>query len=268
MQTIPLYSNPADLVRSDALEHVPTLDIYEPFGTSFTDTAAVILPGGGYGELSTQEGEGFAGIFQLWGFKAFVCNYRLGAHGYRHPVMLRDAARAVRAVRSRASEWGINRIILVGSSAGGHLAATLLTRWDAGQPNHPDPVERVSSRPDFGVLCYPVITMGEGTNGWTRDNLLGQNPSPELIKELSAELHVTAETPPCFVWHTHADDVVPVTNPLLFVSALHRAGVPFEFHVYQDGEHGLGMKDGIAWTEDCMRWLRHRLQTGDHPQQP
>ena len=263
MKTIPLYSNLSDLVRSDAPEHIPTLDIYTPFGKSFNDTAVVILPGGGYGVLSDHESEGFAGVFQLWGFKTFVCNYRLGPNGYRHPVMLHDAARAVRLVRARASEWEINpdKIVLVGASAGGHLAATLLTNWDNGQPNHPDPVERVSSRPNLGVLCYPVITMGEATNGWTRDNLLGQNPSPQLIAELSTERHVTANTPPCFVWHTHADPVVPVANPLLFVNALHRAGVPFEFHVYQDGQHGLGMLDGVPWVDDCMRWLKNRLPT-------
>jgi acetyl esterase/lipase len=265
MQSIPLYSNPADIARDDATEHVPTLDIYEPFGNTFNDTAVVILPGGGYGMLSAQEGEGFAGIFQLWGFQTFVCNYRLGSHGYRHPVMLHDAARAVRLVRSRVTDDGIRQIVVVGSSAGGHLAATLLTRWDAGEPNHPDPVERLSSRPDLGVLCYPVVTMGEETNCCTRDNLLGRDPSCDLIKELSAELHVTPETPPCFVWHTHADDVVPVANALMFVNALHGAGVPFEFHVYQDGGHGLGMKDGSAWTDDCIRWLRHRLQAGSRP---
>ena len=262
MQSIPLYSTQADLLRDDAPEHVPSLDIYDPFGNSFCDAAVVVLPGGGYGMLSAQEGEGFAGVFQLWGFKAFVCNYRLGTHGYRHPVMLNDAARAVRLVRARADELGINpnKIILVGSSAGGHLAATLLTRWDTGCPDHPDPVERVSSRPDLGVLCYPVITMGEATHGETRDNLLGQNPSPKKIADLSAEHHVNDATPPCFVWHTHADNAVPVANPLLFVNALHQAGVPFEFHVYQDGGHGLGMKDGISWTQDCLRWLKNRLQ--------
>jgi acetyl esterase/lipase len=239
----------------------PTLDCYEPFGETFRDAAVVILPGGGYGFLSPQEGEGFAGIFQLWGFRAFVCNYRLGTQGHRHPLMLHDAARAVRYVRANAAEWGINpqKIILIGSSAGGHLAATLLTQWDAGQPAHADPVERVSSRPDLGVLCYPVITMKAATHAGSRRNLLGENPSPELIEALSAECHVTPETPPCFVWHTHADPGVPVANALAMVNALHAAGVPFEFHVYQDGNHGLGMKDGHPWVEDCLRWLRRRL---------
>ena len=239
----------------------PTLDVYEPFGETFKNAAVVILPGGGYECLSAQEGEGYAGVFQLWGFKTFVCNYRLGSKGHRHPDMLHDAARAVRIVRANANAWGIhsNKIVVVGSSAGGHLAATLLTKWDDGQSDHADPVERVSSRPDLGVLCYPVITMMEGTHLGSQENLLGKNPAPELVKALSAERHVTSQTPGCFVWHTHADGCVPVANALLFINALHMAGVPFEFHVYQDGNHGLGMKDGLPWVNDCIQWLRLRL---------
>lgn len=239
----------------------PTLDVYEPFGKTFTDAAVIILPGGGYEYLSAHEGEGFAGVFQLWGFKTFVCNYRLGSQGHRHPDMLQDAARAVRLVRANASAWGIhpNKIVLVGSSAGGHLAATLLTKWDNGQPDHADPVERVSSRPDLGVLCYPVITMMDGTHLGSRENLIGKTPAPELVKTVSAECHVNPQTPGCFVWHTHADGCVPVANALLFVNALHAAGVPFEFHVYQDGDHGLGKKDGHPWTNDCLTWLSRRL---------
>ncbi|MBC8003472.1 MAG: alpha/beta hydrolase, partial [Opitutaceae bacterium] len=231
------------------------------FGHEFNDAAVIILPGGGYEGLSSQEGEGYAGVFQLWGFRAFVCNYRLGSEGHRHPDMLHDAARAVRHVRANAVEWGVDpdKIILIGSSAGGHLAATLLTRWDDGRPDHPDPVERVSSRPNLGVLCYPVITMGAGTHSGSRDFLLGKDPSPELVKELSAECHVTPQTPECFVWHTHADGCVPVGNAMLFINALHAAGVAFEFHVYQDGDHGLGMKDGHPWSKACLNWLRRRL---------
>ncbi len=249
------------LLHPDGPADGPMLDCYEPFGETFTDAAVVMLPGGGYEGLSAQEGEGFAGVFQLWGFRAFVCNYRLGSSGHRHPDMLHDAARAVRYVRAHAADLGVdaNKIILIGSSAGGHLAATLLTKWDAGRPDDPDPVERVSSRPDLGVLCYPVITMQEGTHGGSRNNLLGKNPSAELVHALSAECHVTPQTPECFVWHTHADGCVPVANALLFINALHAAGVPFEFHVYQDGDHGLGMKDGHPWTQDCLNWLRRRL---------
>ena len=222
----------------------------------------MILPGGGYGGLSSQEGEGFAGVFQLQGFKAFVLNYRLGSDGYRHPVMLADAARALRIVRSRAASDGFdpNKIVIIGSSAGGHLAATLLTKWDEGNPGSPDPVERMSSRPDLGILCYPVITMGTATHGGSRENLLGADPSEALCAELSAEKHVTPQTPPCFVWHTWEDPAVPVENPLLFVTALRKAGVPFECHIYQDGGHGLGMKDDVTWHGDCLRWLEKRLK--------
>lgn len=261
MQKIPLWSGPTPHAKGDAATDIPTLDIYEPFGSKFQDAAVLILPGGGYGGLSSQEGEGFAGIFQLQGFKSFVLNYRLGSSGYRHPVMLEDAARALRLVRSRAGGDGFNpnKIIIIGSSAGGHLAATLLTKWDAGNPVDPDPVQRLSSRPDLGILCYPVITMGPLTHGGSRDNLLGSEAPQSQLAALSAELHVNPTTPPCFVWHTWEDGAVPVENTLLFAGALREAGVPFECHIYQDGGHGLGMKDGIAWPEDCMRWLAKRL---------
>jgi acetyl esterase/lipase len=263
MQTIPLWPDTIPHAKGTSAEDIPTLDIYEPFGTTFSDCAILILPGGGYGGLSSQEGEGFAGVFQLQGFKAFVLNYRLGSSGYRHPVMLADAARALRLVRSRAAADGFdpNKIIIIGSSAGGHLAATLLTKWDAGNPDDPDPIERLSSRPDLGILCYPVITMSEATHAGSRANLLGPDSDPALQEALSAENHVRTDTPPCFVWHTWEDPSVPVANPLLFVSALHRAGVPFECHIYQDGGHGLGMKDGITWQTDCLKWLGKRLKT-------
>ena len=262
MQSIPLWSDPVPHAKGSASTDIPTLDIYEPFGAKFPDSAILILPGGGYGMLSSQEGEGFAGVFQLQGFKAFVLNYRLGSDGYRHPVMLADAARALRIVRSRAASDGFdpNKIVVIGSSAGGHLAATLLTKWDEGNPGSPDPVERMSSRPDLGILCYPVITMGTSTHGGSRENLLGADPSEALCAELSAEKHVTPQTPPCFVWHTWEDPAVPVENPLLLVTALRNAGVPFECHIYQDGGHGLGMKDDVTWYGDCLRWLEKRLK--------
>src|SRR5690606_22279404 len=142
----------------------------------------------------------------------FVLKYRLGSHGYRHPRMLEDAARAVRLVRARAAEWGIDpaRVGIMGSSAGGHLASTLLTHFDAGDASAADPVERQSSRPDFGILCYPVITLGEFTHQGSKRNLLGDNPAPELIELLSNERQVTEHTPPVFLWHTIEDRAVPV----------------------------------------------------------
>ncbi len=261
MKTLPLWPGAAPLARGDSPQDIPTLDVYEPFGTTFNDAAVLILPGGGYGILSPQEGEGYAGIFQLWGFKAFVCNYRLGTDGYRHPAMLTDAARALRTVRSLAADHQFDpkKIVIVGSSAGGHLAATLLTKWDDGIPDHPDPIERQSSRPDLGVLSYPVITMREKAESGSRRNLLGENPTPELENLLSAQLHVQASTPSCFIWHTVEDGVVQVEDSLLFAQALRAAGVPFELHCYQYGGHGLGMKDGIPWVQDCLRWLGRHL---------
>ncbi len=269
MNSIPLWSSQVPHARGDAPHDVPTLDCYQPFGTSFSDCAILILPGGGYGQLSAQEGEGYAGMFQLWGFRSFVCNYRLGSHGYRHPVMFDDATRALRLVRSMAEEleFDPDKVVIIGSSAGGHLAATVLTKWDPGDPHASDPIERVSSRPDLGILCYPVISLKNDrhTHAGSRANLLGETPSAQETELLSAECHVRPDTPPCFIWHTVEDGAVPVENALLFAHALRTAGVGFELHCYERGGHGLGMKDGITWSDDCRRWLTQRLR-GPLPQ--
>jgi acetyl esterase/lipase len=139
----------------------------------------------------------------------------------------------------------------------------LVTHFDAGKPDAADPIERASSRPDLGILCYAVITMGEYTHRGSRSNLLGNDPSPELIRELSNELQVTKDTPPCFIWHTYEDSAVPVENSLQFAEALRKAGVPFDLHVYQKGPHGLGLGTGDwnpekrhPWTRDCGFWLK------------
>jgi acetyl esterase/lipase len=261
MEKILLWPEGAPGALGANAQDQPCLDVYEPFGNAFTDAAVLILPGGGYAHLAPHEGEGYAGMFQLWGFKTFVCNYRLSTHGYRHPAMLHDAARAVRTVRSLAGKMSFHphKIVLVGSSAGGHLAAILMAKWTNGRANDSDPIEQVSSRPDYAVLAYPGITMGEHAHGGTRASLMGESPSPELVHELSAEHHLRADSPPCFIWHTVQDPVVPVRNTLLFAEALHNAGVPFESHVYEYGWHGLGMKDGQPWVDDMFRWLRRKL---------
>jgi acetyl esterase/lipase len=154
------------------------------------------------------------------------------------------------------------RVGVIGSSAGGHLASTLLTHFDAGNAASGEAVERESSRPDFGILCYPVITMGEFTHAGSKKNLLGPSPSEELVRLLSNELQVTPETPPCFIWHTVEDPAVPVENALLFAGALRRARVPFELHVYEKGGHGLGMpgagKLAPPWDEALGRWMSAR----------
>ena len=148
------------------------------------------------------------------------------------------------------------RVGIMGSSAGGHLASTLLTHFDAGHGDATDPVERLSSRPDLGILCYPVITMGPNTHMGSKNNLLGKEPDPDLVKLLSNELQVTRETPPCFIWHTWEDKAVKVENSLDFAAALQKAGVPFDLHVYQKGAHGLGLGKNLPWAQDCIFWLK------------
>lgn len=261
---IPLWPTAAPGALGQAPQDIPTLTAYAPAAGSANGASMLVLPGGGYGGLAPHEGEDYARWLAALGITAHVLNYRLGSAGYRHPVMLQDAARALRTVRAAARRTGLDpqRIGIIGSSAGGHLASTLLTHFDAGSPNSPDPVERESSRPDLGILCYPVITLGEFTHAGSRQNLLGDNPSESLVHHLSNELQVTPQTPPCFVWHTAADAAVPVENALLFASALRRSGVPFALHIYEKGVHGLGLpsagKGAPAWDEACANWLRVR----------
>jgi len=213
---LPLWPDGAPGALGKEPKDIPTLTAYYPAAETATGAGMVICPGGGYAGLAPHEGEAYAHWFNEQGIAAFVLKYRLGSAGYRHPRMLEDAARAVRLVRFHAAEWKLDakRIGLIGSSAGGHLASTLLTHFYAGQTNAADPVDRVSCRPDLGVLCYAVITMGDETHRGSRDNLLGKNAPPELIQELSNQLHVSKETPPCFLFHTSEDAAVPVENSL------------------------------------------------------
>ena len=226
-------------------------------------TAVIVLPGGGYRALSmNSEGRQVANYLNSMGIAAFVLQYRLGPR-YHYPVEIEDAQRAIRIVRSHANEWHIaqNRIGIMGFSAGGHLAATASTRFDSGMPNASDGVDRVSSRPDFSILCYPVISL---TEAWTHQgsklNLLGENPAPELAKTLSMENAVTAQTPPTFIFQTNADTTVPAENSVYYYLALRKAGVPAEMHVFENGPHGVGlaMYDPALseWPKLLVNWLR------------
>jgi acetyl esterase/lipase len=262
----PLWTNGAPGTLGNAEKDTPTLTVYLPEQTNALNAAFVICPGGAYQHLAKHEGELYALWLNTHGMAGFVLKYRLGPNGYHHPAMLQDAARALRTVRARTAEWNVdpNRIGIMGSSAGGHLASTLLTHFDAGDANAADAIERVSSRPDLGVLCYPAITMGKFAHAGSKANLLGTNPPPELIAELSNELQVKSNTPPCFIWHTWEDKTVSVENSLDFAAALRRAGVPFDLHIYERGGHGqgLGVKDRIdpakflPWVGDCEFWLK------------
>lgn len=256
-----LWPGDAPGARGTAPEDIPTLTAYLPDAANRNGASILILPGGGYEHLAPHEGQGYAVWFAEHGVTAYVLKYRLGPK-YHYPVELEDAARALRMVRAFAVRDGLDphRVAIIGSSAGGHLAATLLTKWDAGNPHSSDPVERESSRPDLGILCYPVITMGQFTHKGSKENLLGKHPSPELVQELSAELHVTKDTPPTFIWGTDEDKTVPIENEMLFASALRKAGVPFTLHIYEKGPHGLGMgrpgHPAPPWTKDLLYWLR------------
>jgi acetyl esterase/lipase len=264
---IPLWPDGAPGALGKEDKDIPTITPYLPAPEKATGAAMIICPGGGYGGLAPYEGKDYALWLNEQGVAGFVLKYRLGPAGYHHPAMLQDAARAVRLVRAKAGEWKLDpkRVGIMGSSAGGHLASTLVTHFDAGQPDAADPIDRQSSRPDLGILCYPVISMGPSTHQGSRNNLLGRDPSPELIKLLSNELQVTPQTPPCFIWHTYEDTAVKVENSLDFAAALRKAGVPFDLHIYQKGAHGLALgskqydpSKWHPWTKDCSYWLNEQ----------
>lgn len=260
----PLWTSGAPGALGERHQDKPTLTVYLPEKGKATGAAMVICPGGGYGGLAGHEGGDYALYLNQHGLTCFVLKYRLGPAGYRHPAMLHDAQRAIRTVRARAEEWGVDskRVGIMGSSAGGHLASTAVTHFDPGQPGASDPIEHQSSRPDLGVLCYAVITMGENTHGGSRKNLLGDNPAPELIELLSNERQVTAQTPPCFLWHTWEDKGVKIENSLGFAAALQRHKVPFDLHIYQKGGHGIGLAskppfdNPHPWAKDLVFWLK------------
>lgn len=266
--SFPLWPHGAPGALGKEASDIPTLTVFLPSPEKATGAAMVICPGGGYGHLADHEGSHYARWLNNQGIAGFVLKYRLGSNRYRHPAMLHDAARAVRTVRARAGEWRLDsgRVGIIGSSAGGHLASTLLTHWDAGDTNSADVIERQSSRPDAVILCYPVITMTEPfTHKGSRANLLGTNPPPELVKELSAELQVNKSSPPCFIWSTEEDKTVPVENSLQLAAALRRAGGRFDLHIYERGSHGIGLGNKTfdtekfhPWTRDCEFWLRER----------
>lgn len=269
--SLPLWSGRAPLAQGDSATDRPTITPFLLPAGQGNGTAVVVLPGGGYQHLAMDhEGYQVARWLNSLGVAAFVVQYRLGPK-YHHPAELMDAQRAIRTVRSRAAQWGVNpgRVGIMGFSAGGHLASTAGTHFDAGDPRAADPIDRVSSRPDFLVLGYPVITLKDPyAHKGSRQNLLGANPDPALVALLSNETQVTKDTPPTFLFHTTDDATVPVENSILFYEALHRAGVPAEMHLYETGRHGVGLAPAIpalsTWPTLLAGWLRARglLGTG------
>ena len=243
----------------------PDLEVYMPSPAKAAGTAVIICPGGGYVQLDmVHEGRETAEWLNSLGITVFVLKYRLGPR-YHHPAMLQDAQRALRYVRANADQFGVSpsRIGIMGFSAGGHLASTAATHFDSGNPLAPDLIDRVSSRPDFLILCYPVISFtSEYSHKGSRYMLLGEHPDPRLAESLSNEKQVTAQTPPTFLFHMADDKVVPPENSVLFYLALLKAGVPAELHVYEQGKHGcaLARTDPVlsSWTTRLTDWLKVR----------
>jgi acetyl esterase/lipase len=247
----------------------PTVRAYLPPDDIATGAAVVVLPGGGYSIVAMgHEGYDVAKWLNSIGVAAIVVKYRVSddpAYGYQHPVPLLDAQRAIRLTRSKASDWGIDpdRIGVLGFSAGGHLASTTGTLFDRKLlVRDRDEIDRLSSRPDFMILVYPVIsTTKPFGHGGSKRNLLGADPDPGLVRLLSSELNVTEQTPPTFLVHAHNDPVAS-ENSIYFYLALKSAEVPAEIHLYESGGHGFGLgREGQAiasWPLRCEEWLRAR----------
>jgi acetyl esterase/lipase len=264
-QVLPLWSGAAPGALGAEDRDIPAITVFLPRTVTPNTPAVIVCPGGGYANLaSNHEGRQVANYLNSLGVAAFVLRYRLGPR-YHHPIEMGDAQRAIRTVRSRALEWRLDpgRIGIMGFSAGGHLAMTVSTHFDAGNSGASDAVDRVSSRPDFTILGYPVISMVEPwTHQGSRSNLLGNNPDPELARNLSGEQAVTKETPPTFIFQTNADTTVPAENSVQYYLALRKSGIPAEMHIFEKGPHGVGLANDdpalSEWSKLLANWLRVR----------
>jgi len=259
-KVLPLWPQGVPDARGNGPADNPIITVHLPPAGSTNTVAVLICPGGGYGGLcSSYEGHDVAKWLNGFGIAGIVLKYRMSP--YRHPVPLHDAQRAMRLIRLHAQEWNIDahRIGAMGFSAGGHLASTLGTQFDAGNPGAAEPVDRLSCRPDFMVLVYPVITMGAKGHAGSTINLLGANPTQAARDSVSSELHVATNTPPAFLAHAVTDALVPVDNSRLFVAALKAKGVPVSYCELPKGSHGLGCgkgEDWAAWQAACLTWLK------------
>lgn len=257
-----LWPERAPHAIGDEQADIPHIELFLP--QTGSGGSVLVCPGGGYGHLAPHEGETIGAFFAERGISAAVLKYRI-APRYKHPAPLADVSRAMRTLRHNAEEWKIDsaRLAVMGFSAGGHLASTLSTNFDAGNASAADPIDRKSSRPDASVLCYPVITLQQPyAHTGSRNNLLGPDAPQSLADELSNDQRVTPQTPPTFLFHTVDDGSVPVENALLYAAALRRAGVPMELHLYETGRHGVGLAlDNprlAGWSELLVKWLGAR----------
>jgi acetyl esterase/lipase len=240
----------------------PHLEIFTGYGPA-PHTAVVVCPGGGYRSLAyPKEGTQIAEWLNLRGITAFVLTYRLSPR-YHYPEPILDGYRSVRWVRSHAAEYHVapDRIGMWGFSAGGHLVGMVGTHFDAGNSQAADPIDRASDRPDFVISSYGVLTMQPGiAKPGSLNSLIGDNPPQQVVDDLSADKHVTAQTPPYFLYATTPDQSVPVLSSVAFYTALVKAGVPAEMHIFQTGPHGTALGQSNpeldAWPGLLENWLR------------
>ncbi|MCA9070071.1 MAG: alpha/beta hydrolase [Planctomycetaceae bacterium] len=262
-EPIKLWPDGAPGAVGNEPEDIPELRIYQPDPAKATGCGIVVCPGGGYAVHATDhEGHQVAKWLNTIGVTGFVLKYRLGRR-YKHPAPLQDAQRAIRYVRANAKDLGVDpdRVGIMGFSAGGHLASTLATHFDAGDPDNEDPTERQSCRPNFAVLCYAVVSFtADFSHSGSANNLLGKDADPKMLENLSNEKQVTSETPPTFLFHTGEDTGVPVENSLAFYQALRKVKVPAELHVFEKGPHGVGLAPGrpalANWNTLLGNWLK------------
>ncbi len=268
-EKIVLWPQGAPDAKGNQDKDKPNIAFYPAPKDTNCGAAVLICPGGGYVNLAyKKEGTKFAQWFNQRGINAFVLKYRLSTWdvaGYTYPAQFNDACRAMRIIRYRAGEWNIDpaEIGIMGFSAGGHLASTVATHFDSGNPAAKNPVEKISCRPNFMMLIYPVISFTTPySHRFSRKVLLGENPDMELIEKLSNENQISTMTPPTFLIHGNSDSGVPPENSILFYQGLRKAEVPAEIHIFEKGEHGFGLAENqetlAIWPELMHNWLKNR----------
>ena len=256
-EAFPLWERDTPYAKGAGENDIPTLTPFTPNKKS--NTAIVVCPGGGYYMLAGHEGHDYAEYLAMHGVTAYVLRYRLGQFGYRHPAMLADAQRAIRTLRS----LGYKTVGIMGSSAGGHLTGTACVHYGFPAYELKDEIDKQSAKPNFGVFCYAVTTFNPpfGHTG-SGENLLGKNATKEQMEFMNLPAHVNKDTPPCFLWHTMEDTGVPPENSVMFADALRKNKVPFELHIFQKGNHGIGLTDKAPytnahpWAADLLYWLK------------
>lgn len=254
---IVLWPKGAPGAHGTTAKDIPTLTPYVP--AKANGAAMLLIPGGSYSGIYEGQAEPFALWLNEQGITAFVLRYRLGSAGYRYPAQLQDAVESMRQIRAGAAAWKIDeqRIGVMGFSAGGHLTSTLINRPQDGEVPGASAAPTLSPRPALAILCYPVISMITKPHLASVKNLIGASPSDELKRQTSSELQVHPGLPPCFIWHTCEDKLVPVEHTQLFAAALYQNGIPHELHLYQKGDHGTGLiGTNHPWFGDLLFWLK------------